>query len=83
MAMKKLTIKGVQLLVENNGRIYNKDGEEYTQYLMGKYYCISPYSPEIYQENITHGGRPSGSLMLSVARLVCMAFHPQEGMENL
>lgn len=83
MAIRKLTIKGVQLLVENNGRIYNKDGEEYFQYLMGKYYCISPYSPEIYQENVAKGGRPSGSMILSVARLVCMAFHPQEGMEHL
>jgi len=44
---------------------------------MGSYICITPYSPTKYQQQKIEGqDTPSGTTLIPVHRLVCMAFHP-------
>lgn len=64
--------------MENTGRIYDSNGNELSQYKMGNYLCIQPYSPLEYQRQKMEGRKkvPSGTVMVTVHRLVCMAFHP-------
>lgn len=40
-----ISYKGLNLLVENTGHIYDSNGVEIKQYKMGDYFCIQPYSP--------------------------------------